>query len=262
MICARMLRSARATLWRQARRTRQQRPCGSLAADALPADDTYAEVVQQRQIKPPEFYEQHAVRVGNPARSLAKLAGNFYPLQAQRHYFFHVDLQVQSRHTPYARAATQPAQGRLFAEDVLPKNVATSLKSPAFLRFFFSNVRENRTGLHMDYPFVSPCARELNFVQPAATPVVFLDLQDKVLWATGELKQHFDPASIRVHAGTGRLFHPFQGRHWSGDALLCSHLALQLSHGFVFEDGGTADGGVMLEWGGERHRVHVVRRGD
>jgi hypothetical protein len=67
----------------------------------------YPEEAQLLSIKPKEFYELHA---------------------AKREYFYFIDLQ-----------------GRLFLEDMVPKSIATSLKSPKFLRFFFSQVRANDT---------------------------------------------------------------------------------------------------------------------
>ena len=60
-------------------------------------------------------------------------------------------------------------QGRLFLEDMVPKNIATCLKAPKFLRFFFSHVKPNDTGKHEEYPFVSPCGPEMNFIKPADT---------------------------------------------------------------------------------------------
>ncbi len=68
-----------------------------------------------------------------------------------------------------SRACRWCAQGRLFLEDMMPKNVATSLKSPKFLRFFFRQLRINDTGVHVDYGYVSPCGSEMNFVKPADT---------------------------------------------------------------------------------------------
>lgn len=55
----------------------------------------YEDELQRRQIKSAAFYESEGQR---------------------RRYFYHVDVK-----------------GRLFLEDTLPKNIATSLKSPAFL---------------------------------------------------------------------------------------------------------------------------------
>eukprot|EP01138_Halocafeteria_seosinensis_P010708 gb/GECG01010935.1/.p1 GENE.gb/GECG01010935.1/~~gb/GECG01010935.1/.p1 ORF type:complete len:175 (+),score=20.61 gb/GECG01010935.1/:1-525(+) len=68
-------------------------------------DEHYEEVRQKQSIKPVDFYEYWA---------------------QQRRYFYYVD-----------------NQGRLFIEDVLPKNIATSLKSEKFLNFFWKQIRRN-----------------------------------------------------------------------------------------------------------------------
>ncbi|KAG6976125.1 hypothetical protein JG688_00001695 [Phytophthora aleatoria] len=65
-------------------------------------EDKYLELKQLKDIKSEEFYDQQAHK---------------------RRYFYYIDLQ-----------------GRLFLEDTRPKNIATSLKSAKFLRFFFSQL--------------------------------------------------------------------------------------------------------------------------
>ena len=78
----------------------------------------------------------------------------FYEEQGQaRRYFYYVDLLVRVS-APFRRAAAalqRPPQGRLFLEDTVPKNIATSLKADKFLQFFFRQVSANRTGEHEDY---------------------------------------------------------------------------------------------------------------
>ena len=104
-----------------------------------------------------------------------------YEQQAlERRYFFHVDLQ-----------------GRLFLEETEPKNIATCLKQDKFLAFFFKRVRRNDLGWGIgddvaesdraleDYPFVSKCGDEMNFIRPADQAIVFEDLRD----ATEEEKE-------------------------------------------------------------------------
>jgi hypothetical protein len=95
-------------------------------------------------VKPIEWYDHHAL---------------------DRQYFYNVDLQ-----------------GRLFLEETMPKNIATSLKSAKFLDFFFKQLRPNpRDGLFADeYPFISPCGKEMNFVRPfeRRSPIVFIELKE------------------------------------------------------------------------------------
>jgi hypothetical protein len=143
-------------------------------------------------VKPKDFYERHAAD-GTSGR---------------RCYFYNVDLQ-----------------GRLFLEETLPKNVATSIKAPKFLDFFFRRLRsvteadkewmKEHDIPTEDYPFVSPCGKELNFVRPAATPIVFHSLvhnhdsgdRQLVFGGGDKLVQPFDERRVCTSIKTGRLYH-------------------------------------------------------
>ena len=149
-------------------------------------------------------------------RSIAK-DSDFYAAQAedekQRCYFYNVDLQ-----------------GRLFLEETFPKNIATSIKDERFLNFFFrrvqpvegklqTDVMEPRDIPIADYPFVSPCGKELNFIRPAASPFVFHGLVNSVddnpqeqhgtqhLVYGGSLHQAFSWDRLAISRDTGRICH-------------------------------------------------------
>ena len=123
---------------------------------------------------------------------------------------------------------------------------------------------------HAEYPWRSPCGPELNFIK-AADPHAALVFQQLVrrggghagegagdagegagdagdasssgggAWAltygspsSETLWVPFDPASLRMSAGTGRLFHGAAGtRCGGGVGLVKSHLALELSERIV-----------------------------
>ena len=80
----------------------------------------------------------------------------------------------------------------------MPKNIATSLKSDKFLDFFFRqlgyNTPRRRTGevAFPEYPFLSPCGKEKNYVKCADVPLVFHTFTDgKLVYA----------ASLQVSVG-------------------------------------------------------------
>lgn len=121
-------------------------------------------------------------------------------------------------------------QGRLFLEETLPKNIATSIKDARFLDFFFARLKHvsdaHRAYMTAhdipvaDYPFVSVCGKELNFVRPAATPIVFHSLVDNnknnghdghrldLVFGGNTLLQPFDELQgIAISERTGRLYH-------------------------------------------------------
>lgn len=146
-----------------------------------------------------------------------------------RRYFYNVDLQ-----------------GRLFLEETRPKNIATSIKDERFLSFFFGRVRpiadKQKTYLvekscHHDYPFVSLCGQEINYIRPAATPIVFHSIvmsknnetDDRQnnhpsfdLIFGGDISIPFDFRSLAISKVNGRVYHPLvvtplDGGHDDGD---------------------------------------------
>mmetsp|Transcript_11020 Transcript_11020/g.22281 ORF Transcript_11020/g.22281 Transcript_11020/m.22281 type:complete len:255 (+) Transcript_11020:104-868(+) len=139
----------------------------------------YIERWQVSTTKPQAFYDEHAA--GAPPT-----------------YFYHVDLQ-----------------GRLFLEDVNPKNIATSLKSTKFLNFFFRRLKRLRQTASPpefgDYSFLSPCQGERNYIRPADQPVVFHTLEGGELVWGGTLTQDFEPSKLAYSNRTGRLYHALTG---------------------------------------------------
>jgi hypothetical protein len=101
-------------------------------------------------------------------------------------------------------------------EETLPKNIATSIKDEKFLNFFFSRIQRVRDvdreflaleGAEKDYPYVSLCGKEVNFIRPAATPIVFHSLVGDDLHFGGNLIRPFDASYLAVSLKTGRLYH-------------------------------------------------------
>lgn len=64
-----------------------------------------------------------------------------------------------------------------------------------------------------DYPFISICGREFNFIRPAASPIVFHSLVDtnerqNLVFGGYSLVQPFDEvAGMAISEQTGRLYH-------------------------------------------------------
>lgn len=109
-------------------------------------------------------------------------------------------------------------------EETLPKNIATSIKDIKFLDFFFRRIRRVRAneteilsemGVTKDYPFVSPCGKELNFIRPAAAPIVFHSLIDNgtALVYAGTMVQPFDSSYLAVSEKSGKLYHKLVAAH-------------------------------------------------
>ncbi|KAG7392250.1 hypothetical protein PHYPSEUDO_001354 [Phytophthora pseudosyringae] len=200
---------------------------------------------------------------------VAACSEQFYDQQGQkRRYFYYIDLQ-----------------GRLFLEDTRPKNIATSLKSAKFLRFFFSQVRANGAAQckseeeFLEYPFRSPCGKEMNFIKCADRPFVFEDLRRgdtsgkwTLVFGGGELTMPFLPDSLRISLSTGRLYHDVQTKHVAsgtpeGVALVRSQLAVELGkhidvHDFPDDVDAEQDVSALVigdfEWDHQHYAIHAI----
>ncbi|KAJ1633062.1 hypothetical protein T492DRAFT_984105 [Pavlovales sp. CCMP2436] len=190
---------------------------------------------------------------------------------AARRYFFHVDLH-----------------GRLFSADTIVRNLATCVKGERPLDFFFAQLRPNTTGLfEREYPFVSPCGKELSYVAAEDTPIVFSELflgaSDAAaqLAYAGSARQPFEPARLLLSASSGRLYHPLATHArlaglpgaTSQYMLLRSHLVSELQRCMVpsvdaaesssappLEVGaGATPSGVDFEWEDRRYPIWSAR---
>ena len=157
-------------------------------------DQRYPEDIQLDDIKPPTFYAEQG---------------------HQLNWFYYVD-----------------HQGRLFTEDTIPKNIATSLKAPKFIDFFFKQLRPNTEFPEFaEYPWYSPCGKEHNFIKASPSPVVFqeLNVKEELVWGAS-LTVPFNPSKLRMD-DAGMLYHGLdeikrlRGNH----GLIKSSLGVQLA---------------------------------
>ena len=153
--------------WSASSRFAPLRGCSGQVGDEL----VYEEQRQKADIKSNEFYEAEGHK---------------------RHYFYYVDLLVRPslrckiRTGPHVPPCLR-TQGRLFLEDTTPKNIATSMKSDKFLRFFFRRVRRNASGLHNDYVSTGPVATVAGSRSRATLPLP--SALHVSLWEGDELHQ-------------------------------------------------------------------------
>ncbi|XP_064467022.1 UPF0598 protein CG30010-like [Ornithodoros turicata] len=142
-------------------------------------------------------------------------------------------------------------QGMLFMDDARMKNFTSCFKEKKFLQFFFRHVKINNTDHYQEeFPFVSPCGREMNYIRCDDLPIVFthaVKLEDpqqgnqKVGFLLHNhagllLKIPFEPHHIFMLPGTGRVYHPAPDKV-GGVGLVRSLLAVEFSKHFVFEKG-------------------------
>jgi hypothetical protein len=187
--------------------------------------------------KPNAFYEQHAT-------------------DKPKKFFYHIDIQ-----------------GRVFLEETLPKNIATSLKNPGFLDFFLSNLKICSARDHQllpprvrdEYPYVSLCGIERNFVRPADSPIVFvsIDMDESSnfqLHFGASLRQIFDPSCLAISRRTGRLYHQLVGdvtrlhKETGGYGLIKSSVAVTLSDRMVTGNA-EDDSGMYFDFNGVLYSI-------
>lgn len=163
-------------------------------------------------------------------------------------------------------------------EETLPKNVATSIKDPKFLNFFFSRIQLPRledqsflleNGILQDYPYVSLCGREVNFIRPAALPIVFHTKKEDKLFFGGNLDHRFCPSHLAVSPKSGQLFHrnastktritnECQGAGGVGFGLIRSSVALEMSTNLEWRPTDYSSNELVYVEGDKLHKVPLL----
>ncbi|XP_069771074.1 UPF0598 protein C8orf82 homolog [Narcine bancroftii] len=154
-------------------------------------------------------------------------------------------------------------QGQLFLDDTKIKNFVTCFKDKMFLVFLFKQLRRNVTGRYQEFPYLSPCGRERNFVRCEDLPIVFTHLigtespEGELLSFGGggeKLAVRFEPESLFMPVN-GRVYHPAPERT-GGVGLLKSSLAFELSSHFEYT-GSSPESGPPSHfcWKGQRHSL-------
>ncbi|KAM6374590.1 LOW QUALITY PROTEIN: UPF0598 protein C8orf82 homolog [Alca torda] len=163
------------------------------------------------------------------------------PTPRTREYFYYID-----------------HQGQLFLDDTKVKNFITCFKDVAF-RFFFKRLEPNRSGRRAEFPFLSPCGRERNFLRCEDRPIVFTQIlpdsgqTDLLSYCGGgrRLAVPFQPENLVMLPENGRLY-PAPAKA-GGVGLVRSALALEWSPGFQFGQG--PEQPPSFFWEGRRYRL-------
>ncbi|KAI5641505.1 hypothetical protein NE865_06262 [Phthorimaea operculella] len=131
----------------------------------------------------------------------------------------------------------------LFLDDSKMKNFTSCFKEKKFLQFFFKRIRQNKTGRYEEFPFISLCGRERNFIRCDDVPIVYTHIitkDDKDLLTYGYagdlLTTEFLPDKIYMLPTTGRVYHPAEEKY-GGIGLIRSKLSIELSKSFEFRNG-------------------------
>ncbi|EFA03128.2 UPF0598 protein CG30010-like Protein [Tribolium castaneum] len=124
------------------------------------------------------------------------------------------------------------------------KNFTSCFKEKKFLRFFFNQLRLNNSGRYKEFPYLSICGKERNFIRCDDCPIVFTHVMLKDNEETRLAHNHagdlltfrFEPDKVVMIPETGRVYHPAPERA-GGVGLIRSKLAIEFSKHFTFNNG-------------------------
>ena len=117
------------------------------------------------------------------------------------------------------------------------------------MAFFFRRLKLNKTGVYEnDFPYISPCGKELNYIRCEDRPIVFSHIiqEDENLndasWHLTyngigpKLKFDFQPQKLCMLPLSGRVYHPAPDKV-GGIGLVKSSLAIEISRNFIHKVG-------------------------
>uniref|UniRef100_A0AC35UDL7 DUF4915 domain-containing protein n=1 Tax=Rhabditophanes sp. KR3021 TaxID=114890 RepID=A0AC35UDL7_9BILA len=153
-------------------------------------------------------------------RKLSYIQGQYHSKKI-REYFYYID-----------------HEGQLFLHDTRIYNFTTCFKDQRFLSFFFRNIRPNETQRYTkQFPFISVCGNELNFISCEDRPIVFTSFDgDTDSWFVNwsNTKSPFIAGDLCM-LENGRLYH---SSAVGGYGLVRSQVADQLFPLFDFDSNG------------------------
>ncbi|XP_064410618.1 UPF0598 protein C8orf82 homolog isoform X1 [Latimeria chalumnae] len=221
--------------------------------------------------------------VAFPKRSASYIQGQS-PEPRMREYFYYIDHQGQAHlgHTPSCDlwsdwqnigAIFRGVSGlhgeswsskKLFLDDAKVKNFITCFKDKKFLIFFFKQLRVNGTSRYQEeFPYISLCGRERNFVRCDDRPIVFTHLMREggsgsELLAYGgggeKLALQFQPEKLFMLPENGRVYHPAPERAGSV-GLVKSALAIEFSPCFEYAASPESSPPTHFRWNHQRFEL-------
>ncbi|KAJ8683409.1 hypothetical protein QAD02_019201 [Eretmocerus hayati] len=182
-------------------------------------------------------------------RSLCMYVQGQSPEPRIREYFYYID-----------------HQGMLFLDDTKIKNFTSCFKDKKFLTFFFKRLRKNDTSRFPQFPYLSLCGRERNYVRCDDLPIVFTEVVTKTDHSTKEIQEFFsynhtqeslmvpfEPHKIFMSIHSGRIYHPAP-ETTGGIGLVKSSLAIEFSSHFDFANG-EEKGPTHFRWQGKTYEI-------
>ncbi|XP_071785142.1 UPF0598 protein CG30010-like [Asterias amurensis] len=158
-------------------------------------------------------------------------------------------------------------QGQLFMDDTKVKNFITCFKDKKFLSFFFRRLKINNMECYKtDFPYLSPCGAERNFIRCDDRPIVFTKIlppdeefehldegsSDRLVCNDADnFTVPFEPEKICMLPKSGRIYHPAP-KKTGGIGLVKSSVAIEISPFFEFGEAGEYAPPTHFNWKGKR----------
>lgn len=150
---------------------------------------------------------------------------------------------------------------QLYLDDSRMKNFTSCFKEKKFLDFFFKRLRLNSTQRYQEeFPFISLCGRERNFIRCDDVPIVYTNVLKKndsyhlsFGYADDLLTTEFQPDKLYMLPLTGRVYHPADDKY-GGVGLVKSKLAIEFSKSFEFNNA-HLEGPSHFNWKNERYEL-------
>ncbi|XP_038069896.1 UPF0598 protein CG30010-like [Patiria miniata] len=158
-------------------------------------------------------------------------------------------------------------QGQLFLDDTKVKNFITCFKDKKFLSFFFKRLKLNNMERYAaDFPYLSPCGAERNFIRCDDQPIVFTKIlppgddlatsedtpSDRLVCNFADsFTVQFEPEKVCMLPKSGRIYHPAP-KKTGGVGLIKSSVAIEISPFFEFGEAGEYAPPTHFKWNGRR----------
>lgn len=158
-------------------------------------------------------------------------------------------------------------RGQLFLESTKRHTMATCMKDKAFLKFFYNQMRPNLDPSKLQFPYVSPCGKEKNYVTPQdpMSALVFIGLdssEENLEYAFGTLKEKFEPSKLTMSLSTMRIYHPIIHHKRLNNllGLIHPHLCQLLASNIKAESppAGSDESKYCLDWKGSKYPVEII----
>uniref|UniRef100_A0A915HSQ0 Uncharacterized protein n=1 Tax=Romanomermis culicivorax TaxID=13658 RepID=A0A915HSQ0_ROMCU len=138
--------------------------------------------------------------------------------------------------------------------EVLNAGIVTNFENKGFLTFFFKHLRKNDTLRYsIEFPYISLCGCERNFLRCEDVPVVYTKIvkidnsdEERLAYCNSHdaLSVKFDPSKISVDSKSGRVYYP-ANENLGGVGLVAWPLAAEFSKFFVVDENKTP---IKIKW--------------